>query len=240
MLTSIAKLLLAPVLLKQGRTVRRTTPRLPEPEGDREGRIAGASDQAPLRVLILGDSAGAGVGVEHQDQALSGQLVQQLQRAFPGREIIWCLWATNGDTTAMAIIKLHLRKPRTFDVVVTSLGVNDVTGSVAPYRFRRQQQALIEVLGERFAARHIILTAVPPMHLFPALPQPLRWFLGQQAKRLTKELDTIAAVNDGCEVLDINFPLEPGVMADDGFHPGVKGYPLWAEAVARKIVEAQL
>ncbi|RUO27445.1 SGNH/GDSL hydrolase family protein [Aliidiomarina sanyensis] len=240
MLTSIAKLLLAPVLLKQGRTVRKTTPRLPEPDGDREGHITGISDLPILRVLILGDSAGAGVGVPTQEQALSGQLIQQLQRAFPGRELTWCLWAKNGDTTAMALTKLHLREAQEFDVVVTSLGVNDVTGNVAPYRFRRQQQALIDLLRERFGARHIILTAVPPMHLFPALPQPLRWFLGRQASRLTKELDTIAAVNDGCEVLDVSFPVEPGVMAEDGFHPGEKGYPLWAEAVTRKIIEAKL
>ncbi|TRW47962.1 SGNH/GDSL hydrolase family protein [Aliidiomarina halalkaliphila] len=244
MLTSLAKIILAPALLKQARYVRTHTPRLPEPEGPREGVIEGAadtqSDVSPLRVLIVGDSAGAGVGVERQEQALSGQLLRCLQHTFPGRRIHWCLWAKNGDTTAMALIKLHLRPRQDFDVVITSLGVNDVTRNVRPYRFRRQQQALVDLLTSKFSARHVILTAVPPMHSFPALPQPLRWFLGQQASRLTRELDTVAAVNDNCEVLDVAFPLEPGLMASDGFHPGEKGYPLWAEAIVKRIVEAKL
>ncbi|WP_194757192.1 SGNH/GDSL hydrolase family protein [Aliidiomarina indica] len=240
MLTSLAKIILAPALLKQARYVRTNTPRLPEPEGPREGVIAGNAESKPLRILIVGDSAGAGVGVATQEHALSGQLLSCLQQTFPGRAIHWCLWAKNGDTTAMALIKLHIREAREFDVVVTSLGVNDVTRNISPYRFRRQQQALVELLASKYAAKHVILTAVPPMHSFPALPQPLRWFLGRQAERLTRELDTVAAVNDHCEVLHVAFPLDPELMASDGFHPGQKGYPLWADAIARRIAEAKL
>ena len=71
----IAAIALGPLLLLQGRRVRRSVPRLPEPTGPRSGCVgAGRS----LRVLIAGDSAAAGVGSANQDQALSGQLIRCL------------------------------------------------------------------------------------------------------------------------------------------------------------------
>ena len=57
---------LGPVLLAQGHYVRRVTPRLPEPEGLRQG-VEGSGP--PLRLLILGDSSAAGVGVATQAEA---------------------------------------------------------------------------------------------------------------------------------------------------------------------------
>ncbi|EGN76236.1 lysophospholipase L1-like esterase [Idiomarina sp. A28L] len=233
MLITVSKIALAPMLLMQGKRVRLNTPRLPEPEGERSGVICG--EKPALRVLICGDSAAAGVGVAAQHQALSGQLVAELQRRFPLRHIEWHLWAKNGDNSAVALTKLHLKAAQQFDVVVTSLGVNDVTGNVPTAQFRDCQQAIVQLLQEKFHASQIILTALPPMHLFPALPQPLRWFLGQQARRLTHELDTVAAVNHGCEVLDVSFPMDEDVIASDGFHPGSIGYKLWAQAIVRKI-----
>ena len=77
----LAAIGLAPVIIAQGLYVRRVTPRLPEPEGERSG-VNGAGP--PLSLLILGDSAAAGVGVATQDQALSGQLVSAPWFRFPG------------------------------------------------------------------------------------------------------------------------------------------------------------
>lgn len=56
MLYPLSTLALGPLLLGQGRYVRRVTPRLPEPEGERQG-VIGAGPA--LRLLILGDSAGS-------------------------------------------------------------------------------------------------------------------------------------------------------------------------------------
>ena len=73
--------LAAPLLLVQGKYVRRVTPKLPEAAGAREGerrlRDAGGGP-ASLRVLITGDSSAAGVGTQHQDEALPGQLADAL------------------------------------------------------------------------------------------------------------------------------------------------------------------
>lgn len=70
---------LLPVLFIQGHKVRKNTPRLAEAKGEREGRTGQGK---PLSLLILGDSAAAGVGVENQKDALSGAIIQELQNEF--------------------------------------------------------------------------------------------------------------------------------------------------------------
>ena len=66
----LSTLVLLPVLFVQGTKVRKNTPRLLEASGDREGIVGKGR---PLSLLILGDSAAAGVGVETQQDALSGR-----------------------------------------------------------------------------------------------------------------------------------------------------------------------
>ena len=58
------KLILAPVLIYQGKQVSKDTPRLPEAPGLRKGIHGNGEKQ--IRLLILGDSAAAGVGVDEQ------------------------------------------------------------------------------------------------------------------------------------------------------------------------------
>ncbi|WP_323119357.1 SGNH/GDSL hydrolase family protein [Burkholderia alba] len=220
---------LGPLLLVQGRHVRRVTPRLAEADGPRDG-VDG--DGPPLRLLVLGDSAAAGVGVPTQRHALTGQLVGALSSS---RRVTWTLLARTGATTQDLLDWLAAEPARRVDTVVTSLGVNDVTDGVPPARWLHRQAALVRLLTTRFGASHVILSAVPPMHRFPALPQPLRWYLGMRAKRLNAVLAEWAGQHPACEFLPFGFPLEPHAMASDGFHPGERACAMWAEQIAAAI-----
>lgn len=226
---TLATVALGPLLLVQGRHVRRVTPRLPEPDGARAG-VAGQG--RPLRLLIAGDSAAAGVGAARQDEALAGQLVAALAPRF---EVQWRLEARTGYTTADAHGHLLALPDEAFDVVVTSLGVNDVTGGVGLKRWLEQQAALVDLLRARFRARQVLLSALPPMQLFPALPQPLRWYLGAQAGRFNARLAAWAATRDDCRFVQSEFAPDPAAMATDGFHPGPRVYAQWAAELARQI-----
>ncbi len=217
---------LAPFLIAQGLYVRSVTPRLPEPTGERSG-IHGSG--SPLRLLILGDSAAAGVGVSTQSQALSGQLVSALGADF---QVSWKLIAQTGHKAKDVLAKLKMASPETFDVVVTSIGVNDVTHGTKTQKWIDHQSQLIELLQSKFHARYIILSSVPPMHLFPALPQPLRWYLGMRAEQFNTALKKFADGCNRCELVQTNFPLEDAYMAADGFHPGALAYSIWANHVA--------
>lgn len=217
---------LAPFLIAQGLYVRWVTPKLPEPPCERSG-INGSGPL--LRLLILGDSAAAGVGVSTQSQALSGQLVNALGSDF---RVSWKLMAQTGNTAKKVVAMIETASPEMFDVAVTSIGVNDVTHGTKSKKWIDQQGQIIELLQSKFHLQHIILSSIPPMHLFPALPQPLRWYLGIRAKQLNNALKKIASGCNRCEFVTINFPLEAAYMAADGFHPGRLAYSIWAGHVA--------
>lgn len=230
MLDTLTQIALGPLLLAQGLYTRRVTPKLPEAAGDRHG----AEGQGPaLRLLIVGDSAAAGVGAAHQEEALAGQIVARLATAHT---VNWRLVAQTGLTTAEVLERLRQHAAEPTDIAVVSVGVNDVTSRLHTGAWRAQLQALASELTERHRARQIIFAPVPPMHLFPALPQPLRWYLGSRAKAFNRELADWTGTQAGCELLDMQLPLDPDLMALDGFHPGPTLYRIWAEHVARSIL----
>ncbi len=220
---------LAALLLVQGAWVRWRVPRLPEPPGDRHG-VAGAG--LPLRLLLLGDSAAAGVGAASQAEALSGQLVEQLGTQW---SLDWRLLAHTGHRASDALRALQAQPGIRCDVVLTSLGVNDATALASPQRFAADMRALIGHLQEHSGARLILLSGLPPIGQFPALPQPLRWRLGRQAKRLDAVLQMLASEHAGCEHLPFGDLPDPRMMASDGFHPGPAIYTLWAATAAQRI-----
>ncbi len=219
-------LMLGPLLLLQGRRVRRVTPVLPEPAGARSGT---RGEGRRLGLLIVGDSAAAGVGAAHQDQALLGKLLENLSR---DHRVDWRLHAQSGATTESALATLRAAEPVNCDLVVTSLGVNDVTSRVDRARWRRQQAALRDLLRDRFAARLIVNCGLPPMHGFPALPQPLRWYLGRRASALDRDLERDVGHEPGAAYLSLRFGDALDGMASDGFHPGPAIYAEWAARAA--------
>lgn len=224
---------LAPLLLLQGLYVRKVTPRLPEPPGARSGETG---DGPGLRLLVLGDSAAAGVGAATQSEALSGQLIQKLAGS---RRVAWQLWAANGLNTRQSLDMLERAPAGNFDAVVISLGVNDVTGGVSLDAWLRQQQQLAELLREKFSAHRILFTPLPPMHHFPALPQPLRSVLGARAKQFNRALEDLLQSQADCQLLAFNLPMQADYIAEDGFHPSAVTYGLWAGVAAKAITPAE-
>ncbi len=225
----LALLSLAPLFLFQGRRVRATTPSLPEPEGRREGT---QGQGEPHRLLILGDSAAAGVGVDWQDEALSGRLVAELA---PCCRVHWRLEARNGRRVGDVLAGVGLPPKDHFHTIVISLGVNDVTAGTPVGRWGNQMEQLFSVLRQRYRPQRILMTAVPPMSRFPALPQPLRWYLGSRAAAMNRQLARRLDGQDLVELVEVPFTPVSDAMAVDGFHPGRAGYMEWARELASRI-----
>lgn len=227
MLYRIITFALAPLLVVQGLRVRRVTPRLPAGAGPREGT---AGEGPELRLLIAGDSAAEGVGATSQQEGLSGRVIEALQTDF---RVSWALSARTGRKTLDVIRRLRSFPAAPFDVALLSAGVNDLTGGTRSRDFALQQRRLVALLKSRFGARLVLLTSLPPMHRFPALPQPLRWCLGKRALAFNEVLEVLAAEDPACELVRPRFPPDPAYMASDGFHPGPPAYQAWGlEAAA--------
>lgn len=242
----LVTLTLGPWLLLQGRRVRRETPIFPEPPGPRSGRVEPPSrlnpstvDSAVLRVLITGDSAAAGVGASHQRDALAGQLPPRLAQAF-SRPIEWSLAARTGLTVdGLCDLLAQQGSSSSYDVVLVSIGVNEVTAGTGINAWRSSLSALHQLLTQRLGARCVLYSGIPPMHRFPALPQPLRWFLGRRARRLDQVLAQWVTVVPGAYWVQLP-DLPDDAIAADGFHPGVQAYRAWAEVVVPIAMKAPL
>lgn len=216
-----------PVLLTQGLYVAARASRLPEAEGPRTGTLGSGPD---LRMLVLGDSSAAGVGVRRQEDALGGQLAQALSDRFT---VHWEVNAVSGATTASTLARLDAVPAGACDVAVIALGVNDAKNGVSLSRWRRNYSALLQRLKAGGATR-IFVSGLPPLGLFPLLPQPLRGVLGKRAARFDAVLAQLAAAQ-GAVHLAFDLPFDAGLMAEDGFHPGPRVYTAWAEAISRRI-----
>lgn len=220
---------LGPILLLQGIYVRRTTPKLPEANGARSG-VRG--NGPVLRLLIAGDSAAAGVGVDWQQDALSGQLIEALASRH---EVHWRLIAKSGATTESLMALLNSSDNEPFDFTVVSIGVNDVTKGIPVHDWIEQLHRLQALLTQRFGVGQVFFTSIPPMHRFPALPQPLRWYLGRGAKKFNARLRDWSANEAQATMVKVDFPLDSQYIASDGFHPGRPAYVAWARSVVEAI-----
>lgn len=232
MLDSLQLIALAPILLWQGRKVRQRTLRLPEAAGARAGSLG---QGAPLRVLLLGDSAAAGVGVSRQEDALAGQLAAQLSSQH---QVTWRLLAESGLKCQQLLSKLDDLTAQPYDCVVLSIGVNDVTAGTKDQQWLAQLKQLQERLRRDFHVQHIFISAIPPMQYFTALPAPLSGYLGRRAQRLNRLTAQLAERDDGLYFMPIELGVDPQMLAADGFHPSEQAYRLWAEHLAARIKTA--
>ncbi|MGE8537977.1 MAG: SGNH/GDSL hydrolase family protein [Acinetobacter sp.] len=232
MLLKAATIALIPALVIQGNRVKKNTLKLPEPQGKRQGRTGKGKK---LSLLILGDSAAAGVGVEHQDDALLGAILHELKNDF---EIDWKLQAKTGDTSSKVIRALDQMEVQHYDVIITSVGVNDVTKLMPADVWIQKQKKLYAMIQQKFSPELIIAAGVPPMNMFPALPNPLAWLFGQYAKKMNQQLARFVEDQANMQWIEYNIEKYRAMnlqMAADGFHPSKEVYTLWGQEVASKI-----
>ncbi|WP_201546506.1 SGNH/GDSL hydrolase family protein [Psychrobacter immobilis] len=267
-IAAVAKdVFLAPVYLYQGHKIKRDTVRLPEPNGERHGQVqldnpAGnlpntlkENRQQTLNLMIVGDSAAAGVGSQTQQEALVGNLIPLLtqqpiiQTTF--NTLNWSLQATTGHTSFDILRRLYvLAAPsQPIDVMILSVGVNDTTSSVSVDKWQQQIENIITIVQRKFGVRELIFLSLPPMAQMPAIPAPLNNFVGAKASILDNTLQQVCSAHDGVTYMATDFarmidehsngtPIDIRVMfASDGFHPSSLMYGYWAQQLVELIVK---
>ena len=263
-IAAVAKdVLFAPVYLYQGRKIKRDTVRLPEPNGERHGSVQldhasnelAAQDKPALNIMIVGDSAAAGVGSETQQEALVGKLIPILQQqpAIHAQFSLlnWSLQATTGHTSFDILRRLYIMPApnEPIDVMILSVGVNDTTSSVAVDKWQQQIMDIIAIAQRKFGVRELVFLSLPPMAQMPAIPAPLSHFVGAKASILDSTLQQICANHSHVTYMATDFPrmiaehsngspIDIKVMfASDGFHPSSLMYGYWAQQVLELILE---
>ncbi len=231
--------MLSPILYVQGRRLKRTIPRLPEASGPREGLAPG--DSPPLRLLIVGDSAVAGVGAAQLNEALVGQLVQNVA-GRTNRAVPWQMLGRRGITARGAEAML-LEAELSFapHVVVLVVGMNDVLQMRGASAWRNDMRRLLAAVRARCGSAPIVLAGLPPVGRIPVLPQPMRAVLGMRARILNGIMLELRAENRGVRFAAAP-PLaraqESKVFCEDGLHPSPYAYARWAEELGQAVVAA--
>lgn len=219
-----------PLVMAQGRWVRARTPVLPGAAGPTTGQTPGTG--APASVLVIGESPVAGIGAPDHTVGLTGQLAATWA-ARMGRPVRWRVVGQNGATARITRAELLPRVPAApVDLIVVVLGVNDTKDLVPAPVWQRELVALIAELRARVGGAPVVVSGVPPMARFPALPPVLREVLGLRARMMDAALRAaLAGVPDAtwCGGFD---GIGPEMFCEDRFHPGPSGYAAWGAALA--------
>ena len=214
----------APVLVAQGRRLRRDTPRLPDAAQPWQGSLDGPD---PLRLLVLGDSTAAGVGAATQDDALPGNLARLLA-THTGRGVQWSAAGRNG-ATARDIVTDYLDAvaAQQWDVVFLTVGANDALALRRRASFGRDIRRILATMTE--VSPLVLMSSLPAFFRFELLPNPLRFNLYLHSRSLE---DAARAIVDTFPSVHMSPPPPPytdGFFATDLFHPSAAGYRDWAE-----------
>ncbi len=223
-----------PVLLPQALYARIRTQRLPQAGPPWQG-VCGTAGRR-VRLAVVGDSTVAGVGAGDQRLAVAGRTAAAL--AGSGEHCIkWHAFGRNGATVA-DIEREFVAPAIAFrpDIVLLSVGVNDTTAMTSRRRWRDGLVAVADAFHASGVAT-VAVSRLPPMHLFSALPQPLRAFLGMRARILDQDLQRLAGGHRCLIYLDVRFEPRPEFLAEDGYHPSAAGCAVWGQGLAAGLRE---
>jgi lysophospholipase L1-like esterase len=233
MLDVATRIALGPILLAQARRLRLNARELPEPRGPRRGTVG--EGEPALRLLVAGDSSAAGVGARTQREALARPLAERLAQRM-NCMVRWQLVAQSGLTSEGVLQKLVHERPQEADVAVVVVGVNDITKDVPLAFALHQRQHIADWLRVHAGVRQIVFAALPEMEMFPAVPKPLSWYVGQAARRNNRAQERWAAPLAGISHLAMDGVAHPSLFCEDGFHPAPALYARVADRLTDHIV----
>ncbi len=222
----------SPIILFQAVYARWHTPRLPEAKKPTEGRSPSALFP-PLKIAFIGESTIAGVGASDMSKALTGCTIRALESHYC---VKWSIVGHNGIRIAELLSYMTADNLSGQQIIVVAIGANDTTKLTKYTNWIEGLNKFVTVIRKHSKAP-IIFSQLPPMHLFTALPQPLRTVVGRRAKLFDKGLKSMCNSTEGCHYLPLNFEPKPGYLASDGYHPSELAYQEWADQLATVIRE---
>ena len=200
-----------------------------------------------LRLVLLGDSAAIGVGVEWLSETVGGQLARMLAEGTPDtgpRHVLLSSVGVAGSrSTDLATQVARALLGDRPDVAVVLIGANDATGLRVP-------EESAEYLGNavrrlRDAGVEVVVGTCPDLGATRAIAPPLRQIAGLLGRRVAKA-QAKAVIEAGGVVVDLGqetgavFRADAGTLCYDGFHPSADGYRVWAHALYPAVEEAAL
>lgn len=221
-------IVLSPLLIAQGKALRKRHPRLPNAPLPWSGRIDGPK---PLSLLALGDSTIAGVGVDDSMQGLVAHMARGVYRRT-ARGITWASYGQRGATVrnvAEEYLPTALEKTSKADLIVLSAGANDAISLRPVSEVEEHMMGTISALHSHHPHAVFVVSSLPAFHLFEAIPRPLRIIMAGHAQMIERKIRPLVE-RLPYALMSPPPPRYPqDFFAADSFHPSAKGYSIWAE-----------
>jgi len=229
---------LLPLLLWQGWRLKKRLVRLPEAE-NLKGQVEETTN--PLSILIFGESAFAGVGVQYNENGVAGQLANCLA-AHLQRSVKWEVIAKSGYNARQAteILAPQVAENQ-YDIIYIGLGANEAFELNAPLTFRKNLKKCIEVIRKHHPKTPIVLADMPPVGQFIALPFMIRKIMGTLVNLhgnviadFPQQFDNLFYQNQKITFAAWKEKASKNAVIDDffcedGVHPSALTFQLWAE-----------
>ncbi|MBO9698851.1 MAG: SGNH/GDSL hydrolase family protein [Sporocytophaga sp.] len=239
---------LLPIIIIQGKILKRRIPVLPEAEKNRTGTF-GNGDTFSL--VTIGESTVAGVGVDDHKQGLTGNIAKAIHE-FTGKKISWEVIANSGysaEAVNKKLIPLLPSKP--IDLIIIGLGANDAFEIKSPLQWKKGITDIIISLRNRNINCPIVITAMPPLRYCPAFSILFKTIFGGLVFLYSKTLKEVCRNNDQVYFMnkEINYKnwshrISPGLTKNDlfcdGVHPSKLSYEVWGMEIGEYVVENKL
>ena len=229
---------LLPLIYFQGIKLKKGIKLLPaakDPQG-----FVNINSPRNVKILFIGESSFAGVGVERHKNGFAGYFSQELSKLYQ-TNIEWKVYAKVGfNTKKIQQEILPLIREKFFDLVVIGIGGNDTFEMTTPKVFRRNAQILIDDLQKKYSETPILFVQLPTIEAFHAFTKQMKWVLGNHKDILAHHLNKQVLQNK-----NVYFPLEKinkeewlgklekgqtiSEFFSDGIHPSELCYDLWAK-----------
>jgi lysophospholipase L1-like esterase len=233
-LSRVAILPVAPVVAVQAWRLKRFTPRLADAAAPWSGTEPGPD---PVRLLVLGDSTAAGVGVDTQLDGLPGNLARDLA-AHTGRGIEWKAIGRNGATSGELLVEfMDEATSSEYDIVFLSIGANDALTIRSRAAFGRDIRKVLARLRAASPDALILMSSLPAFSRFVLLPEPLRSNLYLHSRSLEAVARSAVEAMSGAHMAPPPPPYTEGFFASDLFHPSAIGYRDWARFAVDDAIE---
>jgi lysophospholipase L1-like esterase len=207
----------------------------------------GPSAAPTLRLVLLGDAAAIGVGVEWLSDTVGGQLARMLAEGTTEsgeRHVLLSSVGVAGSRSAdLATQVARALLGDRPDVAVVLIGANDAAGLRAPEEAAEHLGAAVRRL--RDAGVEVVVGTCPDLGAVRSIAPPLRQVAGILGRRMAKA-QARAVTDAGGVVVDLGeetgavFRADAGTLCYDGFHPSADGYRVWAHALYPAVEEAAL
>ncbi|WP_416972499.1 SGNH/GDSL hydrolase family protein [Streptomyces sp. 4F14] len=229
------------LLLAEARWARRhvengASARVPQADGVYGAGYA-APGEAPLRLVLLGDSTAAGQGV-HRASQTPGALLASGLAAVAERPVLLrnvSLPGAQSDDLDRQVALVVGSAEQVPDICVIIVGANDVTHRMPPTRSVRHLSSAVRRL--RTTGAEVVVGTCPDLGTIEPVGQPLRW-LARRASRQLAAAQTIGTVEQGGRTVSLGDLLGPEFEANprelfgpDHYHPSAEGYATAAMAV---------